>query len=160
MDYLITDLAYLAGIIDGEGSVSIHLGLAKKKYPVYIAQVVVVNSDVGLLDWIYSRFGGMIHKKPTPKSGWATKRQCYTWTLTGYALDRVLSLVSPYMIVKKQQVDIVIAFRKTFGPMHKGNKLPTDIAELRKSYCDTVKRLNAPPAPSVPLPLVTPATTR
>ena len=155
MNHTTTDLAYLAGIIDGEGSVSIHSTLARRKFQVYVAQVIVVNSHVPLIDWLHSTFGGIVNVKSVSKKGFIGKRRCYTWTIIGYNLDRLLPLVSPYMIVKKQQVDSVIEFRGTFGNALHGRDLPDDVKQLRNSLCLKVKALNAPPTdPSTPLPLV------
>ncbi len=155
MNHTTTDLAYLAGIIDGEGSVSIHSTLARRKFQVYVAQVIVVNSNVPLIDWLHSNFGGMVHVKPSSKTGFTGKRQCYTWTVTGYTLDKLLPLVLPYMVVKKQQVDAVIEFRGTFGNALRGRDLPDAVKQLRESLCLKVKKLNsAPTEPSTPLPLV------
>ncbi len=44
-----TDLAYAAGIIDGEGNIGIYANTSRNGYPVYRMRVRVTNTDEGLI---------------------------------------------------------------------------------------------------------------
>src|SRR4051812_37412335 len=75
-----TTLAYVAGLIDGEGSISIgvsrdHPGRAT---PNYWLQVSVTNTDRTLIDWLLTSFGGHTssnsHYHDAPK-----RRPCWAW---------------------------------------------------------------------------------
>lgn len=50
------NLAYIAGVFDGEGHVSIALSKSKQKEQFWL-QVGIVNTDKGLLDYIHQSFG-------------------------------------------------------------------------------------------------------
>ena len=58
-------LAYLAGIIDGEGTIVIAKGKIRKgriNHP-YSLRLVVMNTDIRLIEWLKENFGGSIHTK-------------------------------------------------------------------------------------------------
>ena len=55
-------LIYLAGIIDGEGSIGIeHLSPCKnRKKSYYVCRLCVINTDEKLIIWIKDNFGGSV----------------------------------------------------------------------------------------------------
>lgn len=67
------DLAYLAGILDGEGCFSI--GKSSKGY--YNLRVDVVNTDRRLIEWLHVNFGGYTGDRNTEKVEWKNKQ---TWS--------------------------------------------------------------------------------
>jgi hypothetical protein len=90
-----TDLAYLAGLIDGEGHVSIH---PKKA-------IVLCMTDIPLLDWCHAKFSG------TMSGNWineknASARPRKMWHLSRIAdLAYVLPLLDPYLVLKRAECD-------------------------------------------------------
>ena len=90
------EAAYAAGILDGEGSISItrnHSG----RWP--SPQVSVASTDRELLDWLQARFGGAI----------STKQPCqpqhsisYDWKLTDRRTLRFLQVVRPYLVIERK----------------------------------------------------------
>lgn len=86
-----TEAAYLAGIIDGEGSIS--MDFRRNTYRLSIG-----NTDKALLNWIYDRLGGAIRLKEK-KEG---RKPMYYWVCNQmYIVFSILSAVEPYLIVKK-----------------------------------------------------------
>lgn len=87
----VTDAAYLAGLIDGEGSVV----AAKKRQRRTTWRLVVSNTDFDLLKWCKDTTGcGSIvtHKHDNPKWSDSGSWQCYSWN----ARD-ILNQILPYM---------------------------------------------------------------
>ena len=76
-----TDFAYLAGIVDGEGTVSIHRNVTRRKGRIFVGyqpQLTISNTDLRMLEPLQGRFGGHIVKANTPaKKGLEAKDTCY-----------------------------------------------------------------------------------
>ncbi len=91
-----TDLAYIAGIVDGEGSISRVKG--KKSW-----RICVYNTDLGLIDWLVS-FGGKFYVRPEMTCGFKTKKTQYGWQVQRRVdVFELLTAVLPYLRIKKQK---------------------------------------------------------
>jgi len=103
--------AYLAGIIDGEGSISIEIqGAAEcRKTDYYAIRLLVINTDTRLLEWLKENFGGSINKR----KAYENRRQCYNWALFSYDAANLLAKCLPFMIIKKQRAQVLIQFMQT-----------------------------------------------
>ena len=53
--------AYLAGLVDGEGSIVIY---RDKRYETFGIKLEIANTDFELLEWVKTRFGGGIVRAP------------------------------------------------------------------------------------------------
>lgn len=88
-----TDLAYLAGILDGEGCFKVGSGSSR------IAGLDVRMCDAGTVEWLKATFGGITY---TERS--STNRTVYGWRLHRQAdLLYVLPRVAPYLQIKAPQ---------------------------------------------------------
>lgn len=101
MSDLATDLAYMAGILDGEGCITILRRKAggARKSPSHNAQIVVTSSTREMLVWIEARWGGVIHPN----------RAVFAWHLSGQSATDLLLKCMPYLVVKAEQARVVIA---------------------------------------------------
>ena len=105
-----TDLAYVAGIVDGEGCITIGADHRKRNpdRPCWRLRVCVANTNEWLMHYLKFAFGGGISVK---QSGGRT-RPCYEWTLhRGKAAD-FLVLILPYLKLKKPQAELAIKFQQ------------------------------------------------
>lgn len=104
------ECAYLAGILDGEGSVYILSITRAKKATQHALCIHVVNTHKGVMDWIVETFGGRLYsRKPRIKKlGFPERRVQHTWRQDGYKALAVLKLLLPYMIIKKEQAIVGI----------------------------------------------------
>ena len=90
------EAAYAAGILDGEGSISItrnHSG----RWP--SPQVSVASNDRELLEWLRVRYGGTITTKQPRKPQHAVS---YDWKLTDRRALRFLQIVRPYLVIERK----------------------------------------------------------
>ena len=94
-----TDLAYLAGVIDGEGTIT--LTKNSKSDMFRRIEVSVSNTDKGLIDWLQTEFGGSIRTRALQKSRY---KIAYEWRIKGanQALD-LLKRVTPYLRVRSKK---------------------------------------------------------
>lgn len=109
-------IPYLAGLIDGEGCVSVDRTSGRRNRPgfYYWAQVRVAMTDKRPLYLLGSLYGGSISS--TDRSAHGHKR-LYTWTLGGGKVTPLLKDIEPYCIVKKAQVAMALEFLETRGEL-------------------------------------------
>lgn len=104
-EWSIPDLAYLAGIIDGEGCVSI---LRTEALRHYNARLQIVNTCGDLMIWINDTFGpGFLTVKPHHVPHWKTS---YIWIANSITAWLILRACMPYLRVKKRQAEILMEF--------------------------------------------------
>ena len=109
------ELAYIAGIIDGEG----HLGISKnttkrqrQRNPKYQSEICVINTDKRLMDWLESKMGGLINArnmngKNVKKDIWKIS---YRWRIQESLHPELLNLILPYLVIKKRQAELIIEY--------------------------------------------------
>lgn len=108
-----TDLAYTAGIIDGEGCIHIRKQWDKryKGCYKYTMMVSLASTDEWLPRWLQLAWGGSVRlndrSKDNPK--W---KSAYQWQVASRIALLFLEAISPYLIIKKPQAEIAISFQK------------------------------------------------
>lgn len=108
------DAAYIAGIIDGEGTISLDLSFPKRGGYQFHARLCVTNSSQLLLDYLTEKLGGAIYRK---KGEWETK-PCYRWHICSKdEVSSLLKIVLPFLVVKKRHAEIVVDFIDNFIPL-------------------------------------------
>lgn len=102
-----TDLAYLAGIVDGEGYITIS-GVTTKANRGAI-RVGVTNTYKPLIDWLLE-YGGSVKAKPEGRVGSLGKLPCYHWGVTArLEILALLKSIEPYMRIKRDKAKLAIA---------------------------------------------------
>lgn len=130
---------YYAGLFDGEGSVGIYWhGVNKlQKYPLVTAKVT--NSFGDVLQPLLSRYGGNIenNKASQKQTNW---QDTYTWRAYSEKGINFLRWVSPYCIIKKEQIDLTFDFWNMFQETYKNKYVPRDTERIQY-YIDNLKSL-------------------
>jgi len=98
-------LAYIAGLFDGEGCV--HIG-GRRQNSSYNLEVSLSNTNRDVLFWIQSIFGGYIKEQKKAKE---YHTQCYNWRIVSNQAVLFLESIYPYMRIKLNQADGAIAFQ-------------------------------------------------
>ena len=118
-----TDLAYIAGIVDGEGCIDITRSRNKNTTDSLGSRIQVVMTEEYIPKWLQLSFGGSVNKyKPrTPN-----RQPSYAWQANGRTAITFLNAILPYLIIKRPQAEIVIrleALKPRYGfrssPMEK-----------------------------------------
>lgn len=149
-EYTITQIAYLAGIIDGEGSIYIGNFSCNPKNgtPYYQTNMEVTNTDEALIDWLVNTIGGRKSKYTSKQTPINSRRDVYRWIVSGKDLTRLCHLLLPYLIIKKRQCEIMIKMRKTYERLtsHKGKvgtqPLEESVLAERRIYFDQIRSLH------------------
>ena len=97
------DLIYLAGIVDGEGCVSVSY---KTKARHERIRLTVSNTDRNLIDWLTSRVGGCVSKN----QGRGNRKPAYHWEVYTDNAFKLLTELLPYLKLKKRQAELCLQF--------------------------------------------------
>jgi hypothetical protein len=98
------ELAYLAGIIDGEGTITISSRRAKFGKIYFRPYITISNTSERLADWLRSK-GYSIHSA-TNSSG----RPYWRINWSGFSLDSLLARLEPFLIIKRPHALLLLAF--------------------------------------------------
>jgi hypothetical protein len=98
------EAAWLAGLFDGEGNVSIHVALGQRAMG---AKIQITNTNRNLLERVLTiTGGGFIAQRPRYNPKWKTT---YDWHATGLNAARLLKRMLPWLIVKKEAAETVVS---------------------------------------------------
>lgn len=127
-------LAYLAGLVDGEGSLTISKCGA--------ARLTVYNTNLELLGWARQHFGGSVHcYQRLSNPNW---KPLGRWVLGNVATAELLKKLVPYLIAKREQANLLIQFQVTKIAATEGRKLgiPIDVVHHRERLRVKLSKLN------------------
>ena len=133
-------MAYLAGIVEGEGTIGIEKGKIDKyrKNHKYILRLQVVNTDKRLLNWLKENYGGTVDIKSEAKENW---RRVYQWRLGSKRAYTLLKCMRPYLVFKKEQADLAIEFyQMTLRRIQ--SEVPMWLNVKREAYYQKLKALH------------------
>lgn len=118
-----TQAAYLAGLVDGEGCIAIHRQKHRKTRSglYYRTDVTVSNTNQDVLVWAKKVTGlgsirGRQLKMRNSKFSWR-------WSVSGNGAVLLVRLISPYLIIKREQARLLLSFR---AQVSRGGKPLTD----------------------------------
>lgn len=123
------EFAYLAGIIDGEGSIVLHRDPKSRKI---WGDMTVYNSPEELISWIQKRFGGRIYHTWTREDSISTK-PCFMLRWNGKDAGKLLPKLLPYLIIKKQKALALYDLSSTkqvCGRGYEARKLKREIGQV------------------------------
>ena len=111
------DAAYIAGMIDADGMITVSSPHRPKKALTYVPRerplVVVTNSDMGLINWLKEAIGaGTSYETKTQptradqdKNNW---NKVHRFQITGFKAISLLEIIQPHLKIKKKQAKLVM----------------------------------------------------
>jgi hypothetical protein len=105
MTMTVADLAWAAGLIDGEGCFSVGASPTRSSISTRLRLRVVLSelpSNLDALRKLQSMFGGTIRSRPRQKSWRTGARDQWEWCLSGDRSVDAAALLSRYLVIKKQ----------------------------------------------------------
>jgi len=138
------DLAYAAGIIDGEGSIII----GKGKQPVGKGYSYEVLVSVHMMDgyvpkFLSECFGGKV-KKSRVKHQNKKGDYAYYYHANGSRAKVLLSLIHPYLLIKRRQAEIAMYLQDKLSSNPNGKRVTPEMNQERerlKSLIEELKRI-------------------
>lgn len=149
-EYTIAQTAYLSGIMDGEGAfiIGAYAKNPKTGTPHFHTTMQVSSTDACLINWLVDNFGGRLQyytARQTPKN---SKRAVYRWTAHSDRVKHLCEIMLPYLVIKKEQAEIMIQMRDTFEKtrMQKGQQgtqpISQEVLDVRYNLFHKMKSLH------------------
>jgi hypothetical protein len=126
-----TELAYAAGLFDGEGSISL---VRQKNNRSHSPQVAVASNDYEVLAWFQTRFGGSIVTKQPRKS---THSVSYDWRLTDRRALLFLQLIRPYLVIERKIRRIDLLLNDYLACTPRNGRYTNEMAERKQALIET-----------------------
>jgi len=144
------ELAYAAGIVDGEGCVTLRTRRpwGNEVSRICVPTLMVCNTDPRLTDWLRARFGGSVCCSLRPGSH---QKDVYRWSVVNRQCRAALLLLLPFLILKKAQAEVLLASSRYLmdHKTYKGHSLPPELIVKRAAAIQEIRLLNRrgpPPA--------------
>ena len=119
-------LAYIAGIIDGEGCISIHSGPQNRNWTI---RITVDMQSKKIVDFLVGSFGGHCNRIEKDTAKYAI----YYWYMCGSKAYDMLKKIKPYLVEKSAQADQAIRFF-IHQKNYRNRKLTNQEIEERERY--------------------------
>jgi hypothetical protein len=143
--------ARLAAYVDGEGTIMIAKSRIHKgtKAAQYVLTLVVANTDPRLICWLNDNFGGhsylrqLAGSKLSVSCGVVNRKNVMSWRQFEERAAEIIRHIMPYLIMKREQAEIALAYRELRKLGSKGRKLtPVDL-EVREEFRQKMCSLNS-----------------
>lgn len=126
-----TELAYAAGLFDGEGSISL---VRQRTNRSHSPQVAVASVDYEVVRWFQKRFGGSIVTKQPRKSNHSVS---YDWRLTDRRALRFLELICPYLVIERKIRRVDLLLNEYVACTPRNGRYTQEMAERKQELIET-----------------------
>lgn len=138
-----TTIAYIAGLFDGEGHVTIGTHQDKRRpgnAPQHTLALVVTNTDRAVIEWLRDALGcGHVN---THHRAMRDVKTCYRFILSSDNAAQLLSAMLPYLHIKRRQAELMIAFRQEYTAYGHSGALSAEAIARREEYRGKLRALN------------------
>lgn len=136
---------WLAGFIDGEGSLSISrrnpCPKSKNKNPSCCISLTITNTKLDILVDIAKRYDGNI--VPVKNRTNTNQSPCYRFIAYRKKAHQIIRDVYPYLRVKRKQADVLLQYEATTPNKRFGRGgIPDNVMSLRENYVAEIRTLN------------------
>ncbi len=133
-------LAYLAGLVDADGTVSLLSGGHNQTYNI-VPGLAVSNTDEGIMDWLVKNFGGRAYPYNPATAG---RKTCYRWLLQGQAAIDLLVRLRPRLLIKAERAWLTLEYwaQRTIRRGGRGARMPVEEQALRQGFLAASHYLN------------------
>jgi len=136
-----TDIAYIAGLIDGEGYIGIKKDKGykcqKRQTPGFHARLQIRMVDESAIKFIAESLGGWYYKE---KPSCANGRPLYCYQASDKNAAEIIRTVRPYLRVKRLSADTVLEFRSLQSEGAKHRTKVTGFRDFPNSH-GTIRRI-------------------
>ena len=151
---------YTAGILDGEGCISIYISKrwdGRQNKHVYrpVLEISIYQADDRLIKWLVFHYGGASYEHTMKNSS----RPGYQWTAPrGKAREDFLLEILPYLLLKKEQALLALDYmrlprtwdqsKKRFDLAYRCstyNRKASSTSQVKAKYFEVMKSIGASP---------------
>ncbi len=138
--------AYVAGVLDSDGSLSVVIRHKNRPNPTYQACFQLTwkktKESIKFFEYLKKRYGGSYHENKPRKDRFKNASPTIKYFLTGIKIKNFLEDIQDYVILKKKQVKLVLKLRNNLWQGGLGRRKPKELCNLHhKIYLD-MKKLN------------------
>ena len=140
---MLTDvqLAWAAGFIDGEGTISMYTKAHKPYRPGYSIRLSVVNTYLPSLERLQVMFGGSIQPLHSEERSYGENwKPSFFWSCGAKATEAALTQLLPHLFVKRPQAELALEARSLVGS--KGEERSEKKIEQLESTLQRFRELN------------------
>jgi len=106
--------AFVAGIVEGEGTFSLSRSIDQKQgkhYTSFHPQIIIVNNNLQLLEFCQDVVGGTIYEKQEPKGSYPFHGKVFDLRIFGQrkVLDAIANLL-PFLVSKKREAELLYEY--------------------------------------------------
>lgn len=105
------DLAYFAGLFDGEGCIHIRRTKTKTQRVTYALVCKVSMCNFPALEQLHNSFGGSLIKERKHKYS-NRNNKLWTWTASCVMAKNFLLQIVPFLRIKKEEADLALLFQQ------------------------------------------------
>jgi hypothetical protein len=105
------EIAYMAGLFDGEGTCGIYKSNLSRGNVQYKSSIAITNTDKGIIDRVtdFCKYHNLNHHIYTENRKKAGRKTCYTVSINNYAhKKKFLTMIRPYLAGVKKDISTVI----------------------------------------------------
>jgi hypothetical protein len=134
--------AYLAGLIDGDGTIAITKSFVPtSNYYLYDTHIAVHSTDKKSINWLIETFGGQFN---LPKETRDNRKQGFCWYVSNSSHQRdILRNLAPYLVLKTNQALLMLEYLELGGKNFQNpgvrEQLQTSVSKANNEYPRTVK---------------------
>ena len=136
------DWARLSAFIDGEGCISFSPRDTDTGGTLTLCgRVTVTNTDARLIAWLAETFGMTFYRRARKSDKW---KPVYWAQASGYRACWVVLNCSPWLMLKREQAELLLKHQETMGSFERGSgiKTPDNVLEFRASLNTKMHKLN------------------
>lgn len=142
-EYSIEDMAYAAGIIDGEGCIYLdkHQDKRSNRSMGYVLRVKVAMTDFDVPFWLEKLFGGWVGFNNFDND--PSRRPQAIWGMASTQAIEFLEIIEPYIKIKLPQTYIAYRFGETISKkLGRKKKLSTETLKAREGLYQKMRNAN------------------
>ena len=137
-------MSYIAGIFDGEAYIGVTRQKAaksggKRRNDFYSLMIQVKATDKRMTDYLLEHVGGYYR---TENRRTINGKLVHNWAIDGDRASSLLLAIRPYLVCKRDQADIGIRFRGSFGPIYCKSGTPRSVVEFRHECYERLKEIH------------------
>lgn len=133
-----SDKAYLAALIDGEGSVTLYLNTSRRME--YVPDISIYSTQGDELQKLRNEWGFGNIKEVKRKEIHPTWKKSYCWRMSYLLAYRMAKEVKPFVRLKRKQIDLLLDYKKWISKQTK--PFSKEVRAKQEEYRNKFKELN------------------
>ena len=122
-------LAYAAGLMDGEGCITIPESKGKQSCHYYTAiDITLAVPGLQTLEWMQKHFGGKVTPRREATGKW---QETHSWRIFGDDATEFLRSIFPYLLIKRRHAIVALRLAQMIGPRPSEDGRRTWTEEMR-----------------------------